>query len=607
MGAVCGADDSAADDISVSESPDDVSLEINENDCSAQSQDTDNAEITQNASYLEYTNHASKEESCKEFSESGMIKISGSQANQYDGNNVIWNIDDSNVNNPASQMLITPNLVYDNSDDSFKESDDDINFENPICDLIINTNNKQDKGALLEDYEILALGSSESSFNDETRILEAGNEPVSSFLVTEILTDYETNTASNKLSNTNSDPYCDLEITMMVNSKSVNVSGLVAWMITVVNHGPNIAENVVVTDTLPKELSLVRFNKTRGTFSNGIWNIGDLEVDVPVYLVLVTQSVEDGNFTNMASVSTSTHDVNESNNKANESVEINPVCDLEIIKIVSSEKAYAGDEITWTIKVNNLGQSDALNVKVSEDLPLALKLIDVSASKGTYDKKTNAWTIDRVKRESSEILVITTKVMKSGYIINSVEVTTTTQDSNQFNNKAKATVEALACADLAVHKYCDKLDYSVNDEICWTINVINFGPCDAYDVVASDVLPSNVQFVSYNASKGVYDAASGKWTIGEMAFGESVTLDIYCIALNGGITTNEVFVSCNVTDSNLDNNHDNCTVEIKGNETSDPQNQVTDVTMKTTANPLITVFMVILIMFGSFWFQNKKE
>ena len=399
-----------------------------------------------------------------------------------------------------------------------------------------------------------------------------------------------------------------MEIAKLVNASSVNITDMVSWTIVVVNHGPCDARDVVVYDALPDGLKLISATPSTGKYTDGIWKIGNLGVDTPVSLVLVTQAVKEGNITNIAFVNSTTPDADESNNEANDTTEVNPVCDLEIIKLVSSKKAFVGEELTWTIRVTNHGPSDAVNVKVLEDIPGSLELINAIASKGTYDAASKIWTVDRVAKESSETLVIITKVLSVGNITNPVEVDSATPDSNRSNNKANNTTEAFAIVDLAVTKVSDKTLYHLNDTICWTITVVNYGPCDAHDVSAFDVLPSGVEFISYDASKGLYNATSGKWTIGDLANGESAVMNIYCIALAEGIITNEVNVTCNETDSDLSNNYDNSTVIVNETVPPTPENpENPEVRMKETGNPIAYVLIVIMLLFGSFWTRNRKE
>ena len=574
------------------------------------------------------------------------IKIeSCSHVYEIDGNNIIWNLGELKSNDSVKITLITQLLAegkFDNivvANTSTNESSYDNNkannttYSNPICDLIINktvnashvyvndtvewtitvinvgpstainviVKDTLPEGAIIIDYD----DSSAGSFYKETRIWEIGeleiNKPVSLVLVTKVLTEgnitnivnvntttYEPNKTNNEANNTTvAYPICDLEISKAVTPDVVNVTDSVEWTIVVINHGPNVARNVVVNDTLPQGLTLINAIPSIGNYTNGIWNIGDLDVGTPVSLVLITQATEEGNITNIAVVNTTTNETDKSNNIANNTTEVLP-----------------------TIRVINHGPSAAVGVEVLEDIPSSLKLIGASASKGTYNKDTNIWTIGKLDKGAIETLVITTEVLSVGNITNPVEVSSNTPDTNKSNNKANNTTEAFAIVDLAVIKSSDKDKYHINDTICWTITVFNKGPCDAHDVLAIDVLPSGVKFMSYNASKGSYDVESGKWTIGDLANGESVTMYLYCVALDEGIITNEVNVTCNETDSDLSNNHDNSTVEVIKNETPvtpSPQKPAEPAKMLATGNPIASLIVVIMVLLGSFWIPSRKE
>ena len=597
-----------------------------------------------------------------------IIDYDDSSAGSFYKETRIWEIGELKVNEPVSLVLVTKILTEGNNTNivvvntTTTESNYTNNKANnttvadPVCDVTINKTVNASSICIGESVEwtitvvnvgpstafnvtvkdtlpegVIITGWDDSAagrFDNETRIWEIGeleiNKPVSLVLVTKVLTEgnitnivnvntttYEPNKTNNEANNTTvAYPICDLEISKAVTPDVVNVTDSVEWTIVVINHGPNVARNVVVNDTLPQGLTLINAIPSIGNYTNGIWNIGDLDVGTPVSLVLITQATEEGNITNIAVVNTTTNETDKSNNIANNTTEVLPICDLEIIKLVSSKKSFVGEELTWTIRVINHGPSAAVGVEVLEDIPSSLKLIGASASKGTYNKDTNIWTIGKLDKGAIETLVITTEVLSVGNITNPVEVSSNTPDTNKSNNKANNTTEAFAIVDLAVIKSSDKDKYHINDTICWTITVFNKGPCDAHDVLAIDVLPSGVKFMSYNASKGSYDVESGKWTIGDLANGESVTMYLYCVALDEGIITNEVNVTCNETDSDLSNNHDNSTVEVIKNETPvtpSPQKPAEPAKMLATGNPIASLIVVIMVLLGSFWIPSRKE
>lgn len=183
--------------------------------------------------------------------------------------------------------------------------------------------------------------------------------------------------------------------------------------------------------------------------------------------------------------------------------------------------------------------------------------------------------------------------------------------------------------DLIIKKTVNASSIRIGDNVKWTIFIFNNGPCDAHEVQATDILPLGVKYVSYYASKGFYDVGCGLWTIGNLTDGENVTLDLYCIAFKEGIITNEANVTCNETDVNPSNNHDDSSVEVIKNETPIPPSPPTPIPTPNpsteqpvdpvkmsvaysnkklvTGNPIACLLIVIMVLFSNFWVQNRKK
>ncbi|MER2014359.1 MAG: hypothetical protein ABS871_06950 [Methanobrevibacter sp.] len=177
--------------------------------------------------------------------------------------------------------------------------------------------------------------------------------------------------------------------------------------------------------------------------------------------------------------------------------------------------------------------------------------------------------------------------------------------------------------DLSIIKTINATSIHIGDLVKWTVNVLNNGPCDAHGVLVTDAMPSGIKYISHNASKGFYDEKCGIWTIGNLTIGESITLELYCIALEEGLFTNGVNVTCNETDINLSNNYANSTVEVTENVTPVPPSPPTPnhsnttnstslqvaepAKMLATGNPIAYLITVIMVIFGSIWIPNRKR
>ncbi len=529
------------------------------------------------------------------------------------------------------------------------------------------------KDTLPQNIEIVSATTIYGTFDESTSSwnvgsLDSGAE-VSLILITKLLkvgsftnvvavstdtieSDYTNNEANNT---TSADPICDVKISKSVNSSSIYVGETVKWNITVVNIGPSVAENVVVEDTLPQGAEIVSAESTTGNFdfNTRIWEVGELGVNTPVSLILITKISVEGNVTNMVEVTTSTPESNKSNNKVNNTTFAKPICDLEVTKLVNASNVYQFNVVEWTIIVKNKGPSDALNVVVNDTLPQGVEFISSTLDYVSFNDNNLIWHVGNLESGKSVTIKVKTEILELGNWTNVVNVTTSTPESNYTNNNANNTTSAtkedikpaVLNVDLKVTKSSDKTTYKVNDTMHWIITVDNDGPSAATNVNVSDVLPAGTEYISHKTSQGVYDSTTGIWTIGGLNVGETVTLDITCKVITEGNITNDVNVSCSENDTNKSNNFDNATIEVIGNETPvdpdepdpidpddpvdpdepdpidpvDPVNPDEPVTpkdsncsnavvsMRNTGNPLAYLVISMIVVFSSFWSRNRKE
>lgn len=119
--------------------------------------------------------------------------------------------------------------------------------------------------------------------------------------------------------------------------------------------------------------------------------------------------------------------------------------------------------------------------------------------------------------------------------------------------------EAEGDADVSVTKTNDVVgEADPGDTVIYTVNITNNGPETATDVAVSDVLPSEVTYVS-DTCGGTYDAGSHTitWNIAEMDNTETVqcTITVSVNTGTGGSTpVNNISVTC-ADDANSDNDN----------------------------------------------------
>jgi len=119
--------------------------------------------------------------------------------------------------------------------------------------------------------------------------------------------------------------------------------------------------------------------------------------------------------------------------------------DLTITKTVDNPTPLIGDDVTFTITVNNVGTGNIYNLTVNESMPGGYWLKSVSPASGTFfDQQSGIWTIPLLNAGQSVVLEITVTVLPTGDYTNTVTIVTSDpEDSDVGNNGATASTTPL--------------------------------------------------------------------------------------------------------------------------------------------------------------------
>lgn len=402
--------------------------------------------------------------------------------------------------------------------------------------------------------------------------------------------------------------------------KALNPGDTAHFVITVIAGGSSDSLNVKLEDILDAGLldvksATYRINGGNLTDYAQIISLGNMhtgsKIVVDIYAAILSTTGQD--IFNCVNV---TSDEHPEGNTSNTTIHIN-IADLEIIKIVNNATPNYGDEITYTITVRNNGPDNSTNIKVSEVLADNFKFISANASKGYYDLTNGVWAVGNLTNNETAKLVITVKIVKTGFIQNNVSVNGTGFDPNVTNNNATVNITVPQTADLSVVKIVNVDRVSVGNRITYTIVVKNNGPDTALDVYVVDKLSDALKFVSYKASVGVYDPVTGIWTIGNLTNKSNATLEITCIVLKTGVISNEVFVNGSTVDLNMTNNYGNVSVTVipapapvhpadKDIMDSDEVAMGVDA-MAKTGNPILALLVVLIFGIFGFGVSRRKK
>ncbi|MGH2595871.1 MAG: DUF7507 domain-containing protein [Actinomycetota bacterium] len=334
----------------------------------------------------------------------------------------------------------------------------------------------------------------------------------------------------------------DLAITKTDGVVTIKPGASTTYTITITNNGPSdVPAGIVVTDQVPVgttgsetepncTLAGATFTcTTTATLVSGASIAYQLTVVVGAAYILPT-------LVNTAAITiTPVPDPNLANNTATDTDTVTPlVVDLSIAKTDSADPVQPGDSFNYTILVTNAGPDAATGVVVTDPVPSTLTVIGVaSSSPGVCIATSNLVTcsIDPLAVGAVWTITVTVTVpldATSGTVTNTATVVGA-GDTDPSNDSASETTTigvVGGSADLVLTKTVDDASPHEGDTITYTVTVTNNGPDDATGVQVTDVLPGGVTYISDSPTQGSYDAASGVWDVGSLAFGESATLQI---------------------------------------------------------------------------------
>jgi uncharacterized repeat protein (TIGR01451 family) len=360
------------------------------------------------------------------------------------------------------------------------------------------------------------------------------------------------------------DTRADLEITKESSPDPVVAGEELVYTITVTNHGPSDAQNVVVTETYDPWFIFGSATPAPDPGTDNVWTLGTLPAGASVTIEItgtVDPATPEGTqLVNRVVVDSDTQDDDEDDNSDEEETDVITRADLEITKESSPEPVIAGTQLTYTITVTNHGPSDAQNVVVTEtyDPWFHFESANPEPDPGT----DNVWTLGTLPAGASVTIEITGTVdpatPEGTQLVNRVVVDSDTQDDDEDDNSDEEETDVITRADLEITKESSPEPVIAGTQLTYTITVTNHGPSDAQNVVVTETYDPWFHFESANPEPD--PGTDNVWTLGTLPAGASVTIEITGTVdpatPEGTQLVNRVVVDSDTQDDDEDNNSD---------------------------------------------------
>ncbi|MGB9300688.1 MAG: DUF11 domain-containing protein, partial [Anaerolineae bacterium] len=318
----------------------------------------------------------------------------------------------------------------------------------------------------------------------------------------------------------------DLEITKSADDYSPYAGETVQFTLTVTNTSMTVtATNVVLEDLLPAGVTVESVSPSTGSCTTGIpgdplapltCNLGDVLTDT-TETVGVTVRIDPDyveaelpsdyrELENDALVFSETFDPNNDNNRAHVILDVYTSSLVWMWK-TGPDYAMAGEEMSYHIRVRNLGPSTLQSFHFVDGLPPEVAYLGYEFEQGTGtciypwpmtgDHAVHCYLDDLAPGGVSIVhlrMLVNPDVPNGTSIWNNIDGWFADSDIDEVFGPLEWETEVTAGADLSIVKTSEPMKIYPGEQKLYHITVTNNGPAEAPEVIVTDTLPSWVHY-----------------------------------------------------------------------------------------------------------------
>lgn len=337
----------------------------------------------------------------------------------------------------------------------------------------------------------------------------------------------------------------DLAIEKFAGSAKATPGGGLMYTLVVQNKGPDTATKAVVSDAIPRGLSIVSAQPSQGEckVAGAIdCALGTIQKGGSAQ-ILVTAKVDAsaaGDIKNCSTVSARQADPDPSDNASCATVPVVPPptppqpFDLQVIKKVNHHQAVVGQPLTYTLTVTNKGPGAAPNAQITDTSATPLQVVSAKPSVGTCGKaiplRCSLGTIAVGAKVT--IKVVAKPKLAGKKQDNTATATGEGTDTDPTNNVHAARIWAKP-VHLRLSKVANRKVVTVGGLVRYTIRVKNPTAGTAHKVETCDTVPKGLAYVSSTPKAKL---VKGKlcWKAKALAGHKTLTYEVTARALRAG-------------------------------------------------------------------------
>jgi gliding motility-associated-like protein/uncharacterized repeat protein (TIGR01451 family) len=342
----------------------------------------------------------------------------------------------------------------------------------------------------------------------------------------------------------------------------VRVGSDYQYRIFLKNTGSTSLKNLVVVDTLDSNLSFISSNLLPKSNANGIlrWEVEKLDsgdsISIDVLVSLEYQKELIGSVINNQ-VWVSSVNYNQTWFAEVNSIILSPnPTELIASKILLKEFVSVGDLIRYDVSIENIGEIIAYDLIITDFYPKGLLYVGMEGP-GRIEVYSDSLivTIDRMlPGEKVKIQLIFVLIEFTDQMVNIAQLTS----ENTPDIDVVADAIKLKKVELEILKTVSDEFVEVGKEFSYVLTVTNNSQFTATEVIATDILPTEVEYIRSESTKGLVSFSISdrkiEWLLDSLQTGEQAELRLYVKAVEA---SRQVINSASVTSKEKDSDYSN--------------------------------------------------
>ena len=402
-----------------------------------------------------------------------------------------------------------------------------------------------------------------------------------------------------------------VELNKTANNTRPNVGETVLFTIVAKNNGPNTANNLIVTDTLPAGLDFVSCT------GGGVWDPVTRTVTWPAatvanngnityYLTALVNSTSLAG-TNITNVVNETHAEYPNNSTTNCTIYV-PKADLYIQITSDKNNPNMGEIVLYTIVAKNNGPNTANNLIVTDTLPAGLDFVNCTGS-GVWDPvtRTVTWPAVLVANGGNVTYYITALVNSTSLAGTNITNMVNETHAEYPNNSTTNCTIYVPKADLYIQITSDKNSPTVGETFTLRYKLGNNGPDDATNVTITIPLPEGF-VISKIEGDGNWTVTGNtiNWTMNNVTVGDP---NLYISGWTTG-PGNYLFTALIASDTFSINSRGVNPLTLNAQPTVNAATTTTSgntIGMQGTGAPIVPLALAVLSILGGLAATRKKQ